>query len=328
MQTRRLGRTDLDLGVISLGTEYLIEVPRETVVSVVHEAVDRGVNYFDVLFAYPHYRDNFGAAFAGLRDRVLIAGHLGIAEQDGQCRMTRDVAECEALLEDLLMRLGADHVDVVFLSNCDEPADFERIMAPGGLLDLAHKLRDQGKARWIGFSGHQVPVSLRAVESGAVDLLMHVINLAGDAAEGRQGLYHACAAAGMGLIAMKPYGGGALLAGYGPADPAAVPFGGDVALKTTPTPVQCLSYALSQPGVTAVVPGVKSIEELHAALAFLDADDEARDYSPLLAHFQDALDGQCVYCNHCLPCPVGIDVGKTLRLAASAAGGVTDALAG
>ena len=50
---RKLGKTGLDVGVIGLGTEYLNKKPRETVVSVVHEAIDKGVNYFDVVFAFP-----------------------------------------------------------------------------------------------------------------------------------------------------------------------------------------------------------------------------------------------------------------------------------
>ena len=327
MEMRRLGRTGLDVGAIGLGTEYLIEVERETVISVVREAVERGVNYFDVLFAYPHYRDNFGAAFAGLRDRILIAGHLGAAEQDGQYRMTRNLAECEAFFDDLLRRLGTDHVDVVFLSNCDEPADYEGVMGPAGMLELARKLRQAGKARWIGFSGHQVPVSRRAVDSGAVDVLMHAVNLSGDAAEGRKDLYHACAARDVGLIAMKPFGGGALLAGYGPNDPAAKPFGGDVALAERPTSVHCLSYALAQPGAAMAVPGVKNVAELHAALATLDADEQARDFSAVLGMFRDGMDGQCVYCNHCQPCPADIDIGKTIRLADTAGRGGAAALA-
>jgi len=321
MEIRRLGRTGLEVGAIGLGTEYLVEAERETVISVVHEAVDNGVNYFDVLFAYPHYQDNFGAAFAGLRDRILIAGHLGSAEQDGQYRKARDLAECEALFHDLLRRLRTDRVDVVFLSNCDDPEDYERVMAPRGLLELARNLREAGKARWIGFSGHQVPVSRRAVDSGAVDVLMHAVNLSGDAAEGRKDLYHACAARDVGLIAMKPFGGGALLAGFGPEDPADRPFGGDVALPARPTPVQCLSYALAQPGAAMAVPGVKNVEELRAALAWLEADEEARDFSAALGMFREALDGQCVYCNHCQPCPAGIDIGKTIRLADTAARG-------
>lgn len=43
---RKLGRTDIDVSEIGLGTEYLNGQPRDTVVSVVHEAIDNGVNYF------------------------------------------------------------------------------------------------------------------------------------------------------------------------------------------------------------------------------------------------------------------------------------------
>jgi predicted aldo/keto reductase-like oxidoreductase len=305
METRRLGKTDLELGVIALGTEHLVEVPRKTVVSVVREAVRRGVNYFDVLFAYPHYQDNFGAAFKGRREKVLISGHLGSALQDGQYRRSRDVGECEELFHDLLRRLATDYVDVLFLSNCDEPDDYEQIIGGGGLLELGARLRREGKARFIGLSGHQVPVATQAVESGRIDVLMHNVNLAGHADPGRRELYHACAAAGVGLIGMKPFAGGSLLQeGAGPSA----------------TPVQCISYALAQPGVCAVVPGVKNLQELNAALAYLDAAEQVRDFSGVVGRFRPDLEGQCVYCNHCLPCPAGIDVGKTIRLADTAGG--------
>ncbi|MCK4284180.1 MAG: aldo/keto reductase [Candidatus Brocadiae bacterium] len=302
METRKLGRTGLEAAVMGLGTEYLVEATRETVVSVVREALDKGVNYFDVLFSYADYRDNFGAALEGRRDEIILTGHLGSADKDGQYRRTRDIAESEALIDDQLTRLHTDHLDVLFLSNCDEADDYRRIMAPGGLLALAGKLQRRGKARFIGLSGHKVPVSRRAVQSGEIDVLMHNINLSGDATEGRTELYHLCAAHDVGLVGMKPFAGGALLGPDGP----------DV------TPVQCLSYAVSQPGVSTLVPGVKNLEELRAALAYLDASTEERDFSAVLPHFQEPAEGTCVYCNHCLPCPSGIDIGKTIRLLVSA----------
>ncbi len=80
MQYRKLGQTDLNVSVIGLGTEYLVKASQETVTSVVHAAVDAGVNYFDVLFAKPDYRDHFGQAFKGLRDKVIITGHLPTTE--------------------------------------------------------------------------------------------------------------------------------------------------------------------------------------------------------------------------------------------------------
>ena len=59
---------------------------------------------------------------------------------------------------------------------------------------------------------------------------------------------------------MKPFAGGALLQ----------PEEG----RTTPTPVQCLSYVLSQPGVCTSVPGMKSVAELQAGLRYFDATPE------------------------------------------------------
>jgi len=134
MRTRTLGRTGLGVGLIGLGTEYLVGQPRDTVVAVVHEAIDGGVNYVDILFAYADYLDSMGAALKGKRDRVFITGHLGSGESGGQYRRTRDVSECEDLFHDLLARLGTDSVDVAILQNCDEDDDYEQMMGPDGLL--------------------------------------------------------------------------------------------------------------------------------------------------------------------------------------------------
>ena len=60
MKYRTLGRTGLEVSTMSLGTEYLIDVPREHVVSVIHEAIDRGVNYFDLFFAQPEVSRQYG----------------------------------------------------------------------------------------------------------------------------------------------------------------------------------------------------------------------------------------------------------------------------
>jgi len=303
VETRRLGRTNLTVSAIGLGTEYLVDVGRQTVVSVVREAVERGVNYFDVVYAFRHYRDNLGAAFEGVRERTLIAGHLGPAETDGQYRLTRDIDECEEVFDDLLRRLRTDYVDVLFVQNVDQERDFEQIMGPGGLLGLAQRFRREGKTRFIGLSGHEVPVASKAVASGEIDVLMHPVNMSGDAAPGRKGLFHACKAQGVGLVGMKPFAGGELLRQKS---------------RHPITPVQCLSYALSQPGISALVPGVKDVHELRAVLRYLDATVEERGFSAALAAVTGTEEGTCVYCDHCLPCPAGINVGEALRLLATA----------
>ena len=96
---------------------------------------------------------------------------------------------------------------------------------------------------------------------------------------------------------MKPYGGGDLLSEVNS------PFGKAL------TPVQCLEYALTRPAVAAVMVGCRSTEEIQAALDWCDADKEARDYAAALAGMEKfSWAGHCMYCSHCAPCPVGIEV--------------------
>ena len=59
MRYRKLGRTAIDVGIIGLGTEYLEHASRDIAITVVHEAMDQGVNYIDLFMASSDVRDNF-----------------------------------------------------------------------------------------------------------------------------------------------------------------------------------------------------------------------------------------------------------------------------
>ena len=72
---------------------------------------------------------------------------------------------------------------------------------------------------------------------------------------------------------------------------------------------QCIQYALDRPGVLTVLPGVRGEEDLQAVLAYLDAGAQERDYSAISAFAPPNAEGVCVYCNHCQPCPAGLDIG-------------------
>lgn len=327
MKYRLLGKTGLIVSPIGLGTEYLHRATRDTVISVVHEALDRGVNYIDLFLPSPDYRDNFGMALKRKRKDVVIAGHLGAVEKDGQYLRTRDPEICEDFFHDLLTRLQTDYIDILMLHYVDEKNDYQRIIEKNGILDLALRLKKEGKVRFIGMSSHQVPVALKAVTSGVVDVLMFPINPAFDVLTGniqletlwdeaatvdqniinkqtnfeRKKLYQICANYNVGLVGMKPYAAGWLFA---PTNSSSQPM----------KPVQCLNYVLSQTGVSTVVPGVKNIEELRAALQYYDATDEEKDFSLIITNSRWNLKGHCMYCNHCLPCPVKINVGQIIQL--------------
>jgi hypothetical protein len=316
MQDTTLGRTGLEASVIGVGTEHMWGQSRQTVVSTLRAAVERGVTYFDLIYAMPEYLAHMAEGFHGLRDRVQLTSHLGSTDKDGQYFKTRALKRGESTFVDVLQRLGTDHVDVLFLHNFNALKDWDRA-AQGGYLDLACRLPDEGKARCLGISGHYHAALTRAVESGLVDLVMLPVNLFNHAMPGRGDLLDLCLRRNVGVVAMKPYGGGKLLNQRGSLRVPKYQTSGEafqVRIGREVTPAQCLSYVLAQRGVSLALAGVKSEEELVAALAVLEAGEAERDFSDLLAAFGRYVEGQCTYCNHCLPCPERIDIGQVNRL--------------
>jgi predicted aldo/keto reductase-like oxidoreductase len=196
-------------------------------------------------------------------------------------------------------------------------------------LDLACRLRDEGQARFLGISGHYHSIMETAIDSGLVDLIMLPVNMLNHAMPGRGNLLELCAREHIGVVAMKPFGGGRLLNKRGKLRVPKYQTSGETYQVRVPggiTPVQCLSYVLAQPGVTLALPGVKNEQELAAALHTLEAGDAERDFSSLLAGFGRYVEGECTYCNHCLPCPVVIDIGQVNRLLDMAEWGITESL--
>jgi len=147
---------------------------------------------------------------------------------------------------------------------------------------------------FVGISNHNVEVARMAVESGLIDILMFPVNLyQHHGHQDRALLLETCAEHGVGVVAMKPYYGGRLLAS--PGGPTGI------------TPAQCLHYAISQP-IATTVPGCRDAEHLRQALTTLEASDEERQFAPLHDELADRLRGVCVQCRHCLPCPQEINI--------------------
>jgi hypothetical protein len=320
MEFRRLGKTNLKVGVIGLGTEYIWHDPLEKVEEVVLEAIENGVNYIDIFMGSPDVRDNLGIVLKKRRKDVLIAGHLGCIDIEGQYAKTRDVQISLKFIDDFYKRLQTDFIDILFLHNINEEKEFKEVFESGGILDIALKLKKKGRARFIGFSGHKVPVALKALRSGYVEVFMFPINPAFDILPGstahdeiedeknrdfidaaysiqeRISLYYECQQRDIGFVAMKPYGAGRIFSLLKNTS------------ERTKVVLQCLNYALTRPGVSVVIPGCKNAFEVRSALNYLEASEADKDHSFLIKNLDLNLKGKCMYCNHCQPCPEGLDI--------------------
>lgn len=317
MKYRTLGRTGFRVSELGLGTEYLIDIPEDLAAEVIRRGIDGGINYFDLFWAKPEFRDIMGRAFAPSRGLVYLTAHLGATHRNGQYSVTRDPEIAASFFDDFLDRYQTGYTDVLFLHNCDIQEDYDSVMRSGGIKDLALEYKNSGKTRTIGFSGHTPETSLQAVQSGIVDVLMYPVNPIGHAVEARNALFTECLRRNVGIVAMKPFAGGKLLA---PRESELMKIertgSGErpVEREAVLTPLQGIHYAASTAGVATVVPGCGNLPELETDLAYFCAPQEEKDYSAVIGALDDFARGECVYCNHCLPCPARIDIGAVIRL--------------
>ncbi len=289
MKFRILGRTGLKVSEIGLGTEYLFSQPKETVSSVISEAIKNGINYFDIVFNVSKYVENISATIETHRDDIILTCHLGSIDQDGKVRRSRNVKECEQTIINTIEKFGKGYIDIVNIQFVKEK-EYESILAPGGLLDLAKKLKEEGQAKFIGLSTHSISIGQKAVKSGNFDIIMNQVNIVNDSIPGRENFLKTCKKEGIGLVAIKPFAGGKLLQTNRTVYIAKYQSGGFNLKKKIPreiTPIKCLNYTLSQTGVSTTIPGVKNTQELKENLAFLNASDEEKDFSNLVKDFKN-----------------------------------------
>lgn len=319
MEYRTLGRTGIQVSAIALGCEGFINKSAQEVKADFDFAIDRGINFVDIYSSNPDLRTHIGQALEGRRDRFVIQGHLCTTWENDQYLRTRDPRKAIESFESLLKRLRTDHVDVGMIHYVDAEQDFHKVF-DHEIIEIAQRLKAEGKIRHIGMSSHNPIVATMAVKTGLIDVLLFSINPCYDLLPPnedvdvlfdqqsyagalhnidpvREQFYALCEREGVGIDVMKVFGGGDLL------NRENSPFG------CAFTPVQAINYALTRPAVAAVMLGCKTQDEIAAAVAWCQASPEERDYTSVMTHLDRfSWRGHCMYCGHCAPCTSKIDI--------------------
>lgn len=159
---RPLGRTGLEVSILGVGGYHLgsVKDAREAN-ALVSRALDAGLNFFDCAFEYHggESERRLGAALAGRRDAAILMTKA--------CTHGRGKLVALAQLEESLRRLRTDHLDLWQVHEVIYGNDPELVFAPGGVAEALIEARQQGKVRFLGFTGHKDPeLHLRMLSQG------------------------------------------------------------------------------------------------------------------------------------------------------------------
>lgn len=324
MEYRELGRTGIKVSVIALGCEGFVANEGALTEQLLNAAEQGGINCIDLYAPQSEMRSRLGKWLRGRRGKFVLQAHLCTVWQEGQYKRTREIGEVKASFEDLLTRLATDYIDIGMIHYVDSLEDWEAV-AGGPVMAYAREMQAQGKIRYIGLSSHNPAAAMQSVQSGLIDVLMFSVNPCYDLQPAnedcyalwdgknydrqivnmdpeREALYETCSRLGVAITVMKAFGGGDLL------DEELSPAGKALTVN------QCLHYALTRPGVAAVMSGAHTVDELEKCLEYTTAADVEKDYAAAFAALPKiSWEGHCMYCGHCAPCPQGIDVAAVTK---------------
>ena len=165
---RPYGRTGVELSIVGMGGLVVIGMAQDEANAIVAEAVERGVNYFDVAPSYGdgEAEEKLGPALEPHRGGVFLACKTGKRDAEGAAR------ELAGSLE----RLRTDHFDLYQFHGITRMEDVDRIFAPGGAMEVFLAARDEGTVQHLGFSAHSVEAALAMLDRFAFDSILFPVN--------------------------------------------------------------------------------------------------------------------------------------------------------
>ncbi len=168
LERRSLGKTGERLSIIGFGGIVVMNASPEEADDRVRQAIDYGVNYFDVAPTYGDAELKLGPALKPFRRDVFLACKTQERSRDGARK------ELEASLE----RLQTDHLDLYQHHAVREMKDVDTIFSPGGAMETFTRARDEGLVRFLGFSAHSVEAAMALMDRFDFDTILFPVNFA------------------------------------------------------------------------------------------------------------------------------------------------------
>ncbi len=278
MKTVNLGGTGLTVSEIGFGGIPIIPLSVEDGAAVVRHCYDLGITFFDTANVYRDSEKKVGQALCGVRDKVVIATKT----------LRRDAETVEKHIRLSLENLKTDRIDLYQLHNVSNEDTLGQVLAPGGAYGAAKKAKEEGAVRFIGFSSHNVKFAAGVCHRGLFSTVQVPFNFI--ETEAAEELFGVARDMGMGVIGMKPLGGGLLQ-----------------------RPDLCFKFLQRYPGLVPI-PGVISKAEMDEIVSLYRTrrpltEKDLADMEKIRADLGTRF---CHRCGYCLPCEKGVRIPEAL----------------
>ena len=257
LPTAILGKTGVRIPriAVGLGSRFCNMEKDEDAFKVLNHALDNGLYYWDTACDYENKKLGFtsegriGEVLKTRRNEVFICTKVD----------SRDPDEAKRQIERSLKRLQTDHLDILKIHDVKSVEDVAKVSEKGNLIDIVHQMKEQGVARFIGFSGHANAEALKSMaDRGDFDTMLMALNHYNQSKhpQPRQALVlPAAKAKGLGVMVMKT---------VRPREN----------IKNL-DPNELVRYALSLSGPDGILLGMESVAVMDANLEIL------RNFKPL-----------------------------------------------
>jgi uncharacterized protein len=159
---RSFGKQEIKISALGLGGHHLGAAKDEaTAVEIVQRAMEGGITFFDNCWEYNRGKseDWLGKGLRGVRDRAFVMSKV--------CTHGREASLAMQMLEQSLRRLQTDHLDLWQIHGVTFQNDPQLFIRSNGAAEAMHKAKQQGKVRFVGFTGHKDPdIHLAMLDTG------------------------------------------------------------------------------------------------------------------------------------------------------------------
>lgn len=168
IEKRSLGSTGAMLSIIGFGGIVVMNATAEESSNAVREAIEAGINYFDVAPSYGNAELMLGPALEPYRKDVFLACKTG----------KRTKAEARVELEQSLRNMRTDHFDLYQHHAVTSMEDVDILLGPGGAMETFIEARKEGLIKYIGFSAHSVEAAMALMDRFDFDTILFPFNYA------------------------------------------------------------------------------------------------------------------------------------------------------